>query len=144
MPVRSFGFPFPPVQLSLLDSRNKRLVHQGSPCPKHSSYHRNPFPFRICTALVLTTLFRLSPSRISVTLSSSTLFCSLILIVVPLPPFDTSSDSYPLLARKKNIGPREREEDIVVRLSLIDSDFVNMVKRAIFDLNIVDFDKRFY
>lgn len=55
VPARSFAFPFLPVQLSLLDSRNKRLVHQGSPCPKQF-YHRNPFPFRICTTLVLTTL----------------------------------------------------------------------------------------
>ena len=64
------AFPLP-VELSLPNSRNKRLVHQGSPRPEHF-YHRNPFPLRICTTLVLT-----SPSKVPVTPPSLSLSLSL-------------------------------------------------------------------
>ena len=73
------AFPLP-AELSLADSRNKRLVHQGSPCPKHS-YHRNPFPFRICTTLVLTQLNPRHPRSLwFFSFSLSTTLCPLISI----------------------------------------------------------------
>lgn len=117
VPARSFAFPFLPVQLSLLDSRNKRLVHQGSPCPKQSTTEiRFPFVFaRLLYSPPFLTLFS--------SLSSSTLFCSLILVVA-LFPFDTFSNSY-LLSGRKNIGPREREREYRQTLPLVDRDFVN-------------------
>lgn len=99
-----------PAELSLPDSRNKRLVHQGSPCPKHF-YHRNPFPFRICTTLVLASLiYSPSPS-----------VCWSVLSPFFLSAYTLSSSA---ALRERNKGPRDQESFIITRrVSLPDTTF---------------------